>query len=304
MKSQTSLFLLLLAATGANAAQRLEELPPAAAGQGAPPPSTAPQGSSQLRPGEARYDRVGRAALTDGDGAFAPSGELAPGSFAEVTALDSGRTILVQVRGEGHGLIELSGGAAGQLGVTGNPAVRVRRVTVTPQDTALLSAGRAAPTRADAPQALLVGLRRMLAEQARVVAAARPAPPPAIKPQPAKAQPVKSSSTQAPATKPQPPKPEPAKAQPVKAEPARTSPAEVQPAPKPAARGNLIVQVAALSNLQRARALPSQLGGTVRSAGNIHRVQLGPFADRAAAERARADAAKRGYGDARILSTP
>ncbi|HEY0622084.1 SPOR domain-containing protein [Sphingomonas sp.] len=283
MKSQTSLVLLLLAATGAGAAQRLEELPPATLEQGAPSPSTAPQGSSQLRPGEARFDRVGRATLTEGEGVFALSGELAAGSFAEVTALDSGKTILVQVRGQGDGLIALSGSAAAQLGVAGSAPVRVRRVTVTPQDSALLSGGQAAPTRADAPQALLVGLRRMLAEQAPVPAPARPAPPRVVK---------------APPAKPQPARPEPAKAQPL---PARGQPAPAKPTG--AARG-LMVQVAALSNAQRARSLASQLGGTVRSAGNIHRVQLGPFADRAAAERARADAAKRGYGDARILSNP
>ncbi|HSX57336.1 MAG TPA: SPOR domain-containing protein [Sphingomonas sp.] len=288
MKSQTSLVLLLLATTGAGATQRLEELPPASAGQGAPPSVAAPQGSSQLRPGEARFDRVGRAASTEGEGTFALSGELAPGSFAEVTALDSGKTILVQVRGEGSGLIALSTAAAAQLGAASGAPVRVRRVTVTPQDSALLSAGRAAPIRADAPQALLVGLRRMLAERAPV--ATRPAPT-GVKPMPARV------ATTQPAKLP------PAKPQPVRVEPVKAAP---KPAPKaaPATRGNLIVQVAALSNAQRARVLADQLGGSVRSAGNIHRVQLGPFADKAAAERARADAAKRGYGDARILSTP
>lgn len=287
MKSQTSFVLFLLVATGASAAQ---EPPRAGADYGAPPPSSAPQGSSQLRPGEARFDRVGRITLAEGEGTFALSGELAAGSFAEVTALDTGRTILVQVRGEGSGLVALSPAAAAQLGVATDDPVRIRRVTVTPQDTALLSAGRAAPTRADAPQALLVGLRRMLAEQpAPVRPAARPAQAAAAKPKPVKPQPVK---------------PEPVPAQPARAEVPKPVPVKVQPAPKPAARGNLIVQVAALSNAQRARTLADQLGGSVRSAGNIHRVQLGPFADRAAAERARADAAKRGYGDARILSNP
>lgn len=287
MKSQTSFVLFLLVATGASAAQ---EPPHAGADYGAPPPSSAPQGSSQLRPGEARFDRVGRITLAEGEGTFALSGELAAGSFAEVTALDTGRTILVQVRGEGSGLVALSTAAAAQLGVAADAPVRIRRVTVTPQDTALLSAGRAAPTRADAPQALLVGLRRMLAEQpAPVRPAARPAQAAAVKPKPVKPQPVK---------------PEPVPAQPARAEVPKPVPVKVQPAPKPAARGNLIVQVAALSNAQRARTLADQLGGSVRSAGSLHRVQLGPFADRAAAERARADAAKRGYGDARILSNP
>lgn len=291
MKSQTSLVLLLLATTGASVAQ---EPPRAGADYGAPPPSSAPQGSSQLRPGEARFDRVGRITVAEGEGTFALSGELAAGSFAEVTALDTGRTILVQVRSEGSGLVALSQAAATQLGVAVNAPVRIRRVTVTPQDSVLLSAGRAAPTRADAPQALLVGLRRMLAEQqpAPVQVAARPEV--AARPQPAKPRVVK----------PQPVKLEPAPTQPARVEAPKPAPPKVQPAPKPAARGNLTVQVAALSNAQRARALADQLGGSVRSAGTIHRVQLGPFADRASAERARADAAKRGYGDARIITTP
>jgi rare lipoprotein A len=282
MKSKTSLVLplLVLAGSGAGAAQRLEELPSASparaeappVAEGGPPPSTGPQGSSQLRPGEARYDRVGLAGYADGEGVFALSGELAPGSFAEVTALDSGKTILVQVRGEGHGLIELSSGAAAQLGVSGNPPVRVRRVTVTPQDSALLSAGQAAPPRADAPQALLAGLRRKLAEQTPVVA--KSAPPPRPTPRPVKAQPPKAQP-----------------AMPAHTRPARTT-------------SGLFVQIAALSSAQRARALAEQLGGIVRSAGSVHRVQLGPFASRAAAEKARADVARRGYGDARVITVP
>lgn len=302
MKSQTSLFLLLLAASGVSAAQRQQELPPAGADYAAPsagdapPPSSPPQGSSQLRPGEARFDRVGRATVIDDDGVFARSGVAGAEGFAEVTALDTGRTILVQVRGQGAGLVELSAGAASQLGIAGNAPVRIRRVTVTPQDSALLSAGRAAPTRVDAPQALLVGLRRMFADQ-------NPPPPVAARPAPVAA--AKKPPVRTPAARPQPARPDPATVAAAKIEPAQPQPAKVQPAARPAAAGRgLVVQVAALSNAQRARALAGQLGGTVRSAGNIHRVQLGPFADRAAAERARADAAKRGYGDARVISAP
>lgn len=287
MKSNTSLVLplLLLAGSGAAAAQRLEDLPPASAQaetppvatEDGPPPSTGPQGSSQLRPGEARYDRVGLAGYAEGQGVFALSDEMAAGSFAEVTALDSGKTILVQVRGAGQGLIELSAAAAAQLGVSGNPPVRVRRVTVTPQDSALLSSGQAAAPRADAPQALLVGLRRKLAEQ--MPAVAKTTAPPRPGPRPAKAAL--------------------AKAQPTKAPPA--APASARPS---RATHGLFVQVAALSNAQRARTLAEQLGGIVRSAGNLYRVQLGPFPNRAAADRARADAARRGYGDARVISVP
>lgn len=271
MKSRTSAILLpaLLAGWGGGelAAARAASAP-AAQDDGAPPPAEGPQGSSQLRPGEQRYDRVGYAGHAEGgEGVYALSGDLPAGSFAEVTALDSGKTILIQVRGQGRGLIELSAAAARQLGVTGTPAVRVRRVSVTPQDSALLAAGRAAPPRADAPPALLAGLRRRLKEQ----------PPGQERPAPA----VTTVTPQAPSR------------------PAASPPRQ----PSRAVRG-LFVQVAALSSAQRARALADQLGGVVHGGGGLHRVRLGPFADAAAARRARADAARRGYPDARIVSVP
>jgi rare lipoprotein A len=255
-------------AAGASYAQPdRAELPPVEARQaGGPPPSSGPQGSSQLQPGEVRFDRVGYAGYAGpGEGVFALSADLPAGSHAEVTALDSGKTIVLPIRGAGQGVIELSGAAARQLGVTGNPAVRVRRVTISPADAALLAAGQAAPPRADAPLALLAGLRKQLG-----VLAAEPSPAPA----PTSRRPTR----------------------PV----AQTQP---QPRPAPATRG-LFVQVAALSNAQRAQALATQLGGLVRPGSGVYRVQLGPYADNAAAQRARADVARRGYADARIVQLP
>ena len=139
MKSNISVVAAaaLLGACGFGGGDDLEELPPApaapqaeapaapGAGYGAPDggPDTGqgPQGSSRLRPGEERYDRVGYAGYAGaGEGVFALSGVLPQGTHAEVTALDTGKTILVLIRGQGIGLIELSGGAARQLGVTGN----------------------------------------------------------------------------------------------------------------------------------------------------------------------------------------
>lgn len=281
MKSKTSVVAAaaLLGACGFGGGGDLEELPPApapphaeapaaaGAGYGAPDggPATGegPRGSSRLRPGEERYDRVGYAGYAGaGDGVFATSGVLPQGSHAEVTALDSGRTILVLIRGQGSGLIDLSGGAARQLGVTGNPPVRVRRVSVTAQDATLLAAGQAAPMRADAPPALLAGLRRRLGDTPRETVVERPTRP-------------------------------------------TTRPA-VRPTPRPtqAATRGLFVQVAALSNAARARALADELGGSVRPGGGVYRVQIGPYPNSSAAERARADVARRGYGDARIVSIP
>lgn len=279
MKSNISVIAAaaLLGACGFGGGDDLEELPPApaapqdqapgAAGagygtpEGSPETGQGPQGSSRLRPGEERYDRVGYAGYAGaGEGVFALSGILPLGSHAEVTALESGKTILVLIRGRGNGLIELSGGAARQLGVTGNPPVRVRRVSVTGQDATVLAAGQAAPMRADAPPALLAGLRRRLGETPRETASTPP-PRPSTRPTP---------------------------------RPTQTA---------PATRG-LFVQVAALSSAARARALADELGGIVRPGGGVYRVQLGPYPNSSAAERARADVARRGYGDARIVSVP
>lgn len=278
MKSNISVVAAcaLLGACGFGGGGDLQELPPAPAGPlaeaqpapradhdapsaGGPDTGEGPQGSSRLRPGEERYDRVGYAGFAgEGEGVFALSGVLPQGSHAEVTALDSGKTILVLIRGPGTGLIALSEGAARQLGVAGNPPVRVRRVSVTGQDATLLAAGQPAQMRADAPPALLAGLRRRLGDAPRATAAT-PAPRPATRP---------------------------------------------TPRPAPGATRGLFVQVVALSNAARARALASQLGGIVRPGAGVYRVQLGPYPNNSAAERARADVARRGYGDARIVSIP
>ncbi len=275
MRSKTRLIvaaagLALGGAGGADAQAGAPSSPPQ--DEGGPPPSDGPQGSSRVQPGEERYDRVGHAGYAgEGAGVFALSDELPPSSHAEVTALDSGRTILVAVRGGGgSGLIDLSKAAARQLGVTGTPAVRVRRVTATAQDAALLAAGQAAAPRADAPPVLLAGLRRQLGgtKASSGPQAAPPRTPPRLTAQP------------------------------------QAGKAPRRPPPAVSSARGMFVQVAALSSLTRARALADQLGGIVRSAGNVHRVQTGPYPDAAAAQRARADAARRGYGDARIVTVP
>ena len=66
--------------------------------------------------------------------------------------------------------------------------------------------------------------------------------------------------------------------------------------------GRYLVQVAAFGDERRARALAETLGGMVRRAGTVWRVRLGPFAADEA-QRARDDAARRGYADAHLLAT-
>ena len=252
MKSLASLLLLALAGQ-----------------QVAEPQGSGPRGSSQPAAGEVRYDEVGYAAVGDLAGTSAIVGGLAAGGYVEVTALDTGRTILVATadgQKASDRFITLSRAAASALGIASErTGVRVRKVGATPQDAALLRAGQPAAQRADAPPVLLTALRGKLSvPQAK---SAPPAPQTAARRQTA-------------------PKPIP----------------EKQPAAAP--RSGYQVQVATLSNGQRAQSLAKQLGGAVTPYGALFRVQLGPFPDPTSADRARADAVRRGYPDARVVRLP
>lgn len=232
--------------------------------------ATGPSGSS--RSSEARYDEVGYAGIRPVSGAadsavVAVHHSLPVNSFAEVTALDTGKTILVLITGSmepgADHPMDLSAGAARQLGYDGPQtiAVRVRRVTPTPSDQAALNQGLPATQRPDTPPVLLTALRKHL--PARGITVARP-------PQPA--------YSRAPA------------------------PVRAAPAPRAPAGNGLFVQIAALSNAANAQSLAQRMGGFVKPGGGLYRVQLGPFATRAEADAARRRAAGAGYGDARIIA--
>ncbi|WP_232283530.1 SPOR domain-containing protein [Sphingomonas sp. PAMC 26617] len=198
---------------------------------------------------------------------------LPAGSFVEVTALDTGRTIIAQVLGgsaEGA-VVALSPGAARQLGVGDRAALRVREVTPNAQDRAILLAGKSVAPRLDAPPALLAALRRRLPGGNGV-----------------------ARGTTVPVTVPS--------ATPPSAKPAAPGHAiRRTPSPVRVANGVIVIQVTALSSAQRATALAQKLGGHVSAGGGLYRVQLGPYADSATAKRARDGIARAGYGDARIL---
>ncbi|MET3709872.1 rare lipoprotein A [Sphingomonas trueperi] len=266
-----TLALALLAAANAHA-------------QGANPTESArgPHGTSQLQPGDGRYDAVGYAAVQPfGAAALAVSPNLPAESYAEVTALDSGRTILVRITetSEVPGAIAaLSEGAARQLGVpaSGPVAVRIRAVRPSAEDQAALRSAGAAQPRIDSPPALLRALRLQLPPQTD---ASEPLPPPP----PAQLDPIVDVIPH-----------------PVAGVAAPATPRSVAKpaAPKPV-QGRYLVQVAALSSPERAQALAQKLRGFVKAGGGLYRVQLGPFATEAAAERARAEAVRAGFGDAR-----
>lgn len=101
-------------------------------------------------------------------------------SYVEVTALDTGKTILVRLNDRGPSsadrLVDLSYGAAKQLGVLekGSFPVRVRRVNPPEAERAMLRAGRPVAMRMETPESLLVPLRRKLEDRPRPAHAAVP----------------------------------------------------------------------------------------------------------------------------------
>ncbi len=228
------------------------------------------------------YDAVGYAGMLEGSGTSGAPGISAAHrtmplpSYVEVTALTSGKTILVRIerRGPmtGARLTELSPGAAAQLGITGQEraAVRVRRVNPPEVERAILRAGQAAPARMDTPKSLLAVLTRKLDQQDGVLPKAVPAPGPILKPLPV------------------PPE-------------AATTPSASAPPPRPAAQtDSLIVQVAAFSTHERAATIAAKLGARLSQSRRLWRVRMGPFAAQAEAAAALAKARAAGYSDARI----
>jgi len=92
-------------------------------------------------------------------------------TYVEVTALDTGRTILVRINDRGPfaggRIIDLSKGAAALLGVRtqGVAAVRVRRVEPPERDRARLRNGKNAIARANVPEGILAGWRAQLTQR-------------------------------------------------------------------------------------------------------------------------------------------
>jgi len=252
------------------------------------PASDGPRATSGR--GESRYDEVGYATWygdelaggrTASGAPFDPKGFTAAhrtlplGSYAEITALGTGRTILVQINDRGprqtNLLIDLSQGAARTLGITGREAVRVRAVNASPSDLAARRAGEPGVPRLDTPPSLLTALRQRLTG-----APASIAEPPMTQLRPPLGR--------------VPPRPE----------LVRTPAGKVPPPAAPTA-GGFYVQVAAFSSQPRAVALARSLGGQAMPAGQLWRVRLGPYSSKNQASQARDAAAARGYGDARVV---
>jgi rare lipoprotein A len=249
------------------------------------------------------YDEVGYAVAgtEGGDGITVASKTLPLPSYAEVTSLDTGKTVLTRVERRGpmvnDRLVELSPGAAAQLGLTGTAKapIRIRRVNPPEMERAMLRRGSQASSRMDTPPSLLMVLKRKL-DPALAIASApmedpsasslpTPMPTPSTRPG---AQPMPKPRIQPNVTAVPRPAPSPS--------PRPTSIAS----PDPVGTGSYLVQVGSFANPANANAVSRKIGGNLRSSGRISRVVLGPFATRAQAQAALARARSAGYNDALI----
>jgi rare lipoprotein A len=286
-------------------------------------------GDTTYRPDDQlNYDAVGMAVLDDDTEALGISGAhktLPLPSYAEVTSLESGRTILVRLERRGpmrnDTLIGLSPAALAQLGATGKTPVRVRRVNPPEVERAALRKDGEVPARMETPEPLLNVLRRKLAEQSPL--GPPPATPPALPdvklaqikgtspadiakaPQASKAPsiaPIEPDLAAAPVPQPAASDTKPAVETAVVNTDAKPEETSAKPAviEQPASGDSVVVQVGAFSNEAGARKLAQKLDGNVTHPGKYWLVRLGPFASRGEAGPALEKARAAGYRDARI----
>jgi len=254
--------------------------------------------SDRLNSDEVGYGAVGE---IGGEGVTAAHKTLPLPSYAEVTALGSGKTILVRIERRGpmsnDQLIELSPGAAAQLGIAARAPVRVRRVNPPELDRAALRSGGRAPERMETPKGLLAVLMRKLDAKEPLIAP-KPALPPATTAAPPA---IPIAAPPPPPIVPPPSAPIAAPIPPAEPAPvAKPEPVAPKPMSKRAASANLVVQVGTFSAEAGAKSVATKLSGKVTKAGRFWLTRLGPFATRAQAEAALAKAKAAGYSDARI----
>jgi rare lipoprotein A len=250
------------------------------------------------------YDSVGYAEAVAGAGVSGAHRTLPLPSYVEVTALDTGKTILVRLteRGPmtGNGLVALSAGAWTQLGAAPGARlpVRVRRVNPPEAERALLRTGHQAPARMDTPPGLLAALKRKLG----IAPAALPADTVAEPTLPKPAAPAKPEPKVA--AQPAPAKPAPARLDAPVAAKEAPPPATPKPLPTSASAKGFLIQVGAYSTQARADAAAKATGGSVSQVGKLWRVRVGPHKDRGQADAALAKVRAGGYADARVVVAP
>ena len=234
-------------------------------------------------------------------------------TYVEVTALDTGRTILVRVNDRGpfsnDRLIDLSFGAAKQLGIDqqGVAGVRVRKVNPNEQERAVLRSGGKINERISTPDSLLSILRKNLAKLPRPVGPGRrsagsvaPGSPAGGNIRTVSVPPSGTGSGSAPASR---------DGRFVIEGNGIKRPMLTPPRQSIGnnyvgmGQGRYVVQVAAFNSKNRADTLARKIGAKVFPDGSrqIWRVRYGPYADQKKAQAGLAQAQQRGYSGARIL---
>ncbi len=219
-------------------------------------------------------------------------------SYVEVTALDTGRTILVRINDRGpfanDRLIDLSAGAARELGISGQgvAGVRVRKVNPPQHERAVLRSGQSAASRIATPESLLRILRDKLGQMPKPQAAVKQVlvPRPAENTRPVLEKPPLTSNGDGRFVR-------------ENAGGSTATPAPARAVPQPKAAQGWVVQVAAYSSRNRAEDAARRLGALVfpSADGSVFRVRFGPYATQAEADKALATAKGKGYPQARIF---
>ncbi len=222
------------------------------------------------------------------DGVSAAHKTLPMPSYVEVTALDTGHTILVRINDRGpfanDRLIDLSEGAARQLGLgpQGVAGVRVRRVNPPEQEKSVLRQGRTVAERIETPGALLKVLRDKLAKLPRPVSVVAQKTAPEAGKQISSATPSLASDGRF-----------------IREGGNASERTDSPPRRQTESSGSYVAQIGAFSSRSRAELLADKIGGTVEASadGRVFRVRLGPFAS----EREAASAARqKGYPQASV----
>ncbi|WP_338244863.1 SPOR domain-containing protein [Aurantiacibacter hainanensis] len=266
------------------------------------------------------YDEVGYLALDPDTSGFTGSHHTLPvPSYAEVTSLETGRTVLVRLERRGpmttNHLVALSPAAMAQLGGNVETPVRVRRVNPPEDHRAMLRSGEAAPLRMDTPASLLTVLQRRLPGSGAAILATNAEPPreletvsvaasTATSPDPVQVEEPGQIESIAPLETPElasGPQLASTEAEITVASGDRSNEGAAD-ATQPLTSG-FVVQAAAFASVDNARRAANALGGEVSQSGRYHLVQTGPFATRGEAEASLANVRRAGYSDARILTS-
>jgi rare lipoprotein A len=231
-------------------------------------------------------------------------------SYVEVTALDSGKTILVRINDRGpfakDRLIDLSEGAARQLGLTGQgvSGVRVRKVNPPEPERAALRNGRPAEMRIETPDSLLVVLRDNLSKLPKPQAVAQTvAPRPGTLPGSGDRFVREGGGAGSPAPVSRPPSPGQANGRFVReGTGVREGGGSPERASLPTGNG-YVVQIASFSSKARADALARKLGAKVTASNDksLFRVHYGPYGSESEAQKGLETAKQRGYPNARVF---